>query len=167
MRNRNRGAFDDQGYGPEHSSRGRYRRELERDPHGYSEIPTTFGGPPRERERFERATPFLEYDDSGRTARDDAGRRGSGQPFSRGGSAGREWRNEESPRSDAAIGDEVVRRLTDHEALDASAIEVVVDEGEVTLKGEVADRRAKRLAEWVVEGCRGVRDVHNRLKLRS
>jgi hypothetical protein len=156
MRNRNRQPFEDRGHGPEHSSRGRYQREAERDPHGYSEIPTIFGAPRPDRDRFQGDTPYLEYDDSGRTGRDEAGRRG--EEF--------HWRDGPT-RSDAAIGTEVVGRLTDHEELDASEIEIVVEGAEVTLKGRVADRRAKRLAERIVDGCRGVRDVHNRLKLRT
>ncbi|HET7110644.1 MAG TPA: BON domain-containing protein, partial [Gemmatimonadales bacterium] len=37
---------------------------------------------------------------------------------------------------------------------------------EITLKGEVEDRRAKRRAEDCVEQLAGVRDVHNELHAR-
>jgi osmotically-inducible protein OsmY len=55
--------------------------------------------------------------------------------------------------------------LTDHDAVDATGIEVRVDSGEITLAGTVEDRRMKRLAEECVEGLRGVRDVHNELRI--
>ena len=50
--------------------------------------------------------------------------------------------------------------------LDATDIEITVKGGEVTLEGTVSDRRSKRVAEEIVEGVRGVRDVHNRLTIR-
>jgi hypothetical protein len=50
--------------------------------------------------------------------------------------------------------------------IDASDIEVTAKAGEVTLEGTVTDRRSKRIAEEVVEGVRGVHDVHNRLTIR-
>jgi hypothetical protein len=43
---------------------------------------------------------------------------------------------------------------------------VRVEHGEVTLVGEVEDRRAKRLAEDITEQVWGVEDVHNNLKAR-
>lgn len=68
-------------------------------------------------------------------------------------------------RADERIMEDVCEMMTRHPALDASDIEVQVADGEVTLEGTVADRRAKRLAEDVAEGATGVRDVHNRLRL--
>ena len=69
-------------------------------------------------------------------------------------------------RSDERIREEVCEALAHHGELDASDIEVTVEEAEVTLRGTVPDRRSKRLAEHVVEPCRGVEDVHNRLEVR-
>ena len=70
-------------------------------------------------------------------------------------------------RSDDRIRDEVCELLSEHEAIDASEIEVAVAEAEVTLSGNVDNRRTRRLAEDVAESVRGVRDVHNRLKATS
>jgi hypothetical protein len=69
-------------------------------------------------------------------------------------------------RSDERIREEICERLSEG-YLDASDIEVVVQDGEVTLTGSIADRRTKRLAEELADGVRGVKDIENRLKLRS
>lgn len=68
-------------------------------------------------------------------------------------------------RSDARIHEDVCERLAAHPYVDASEIEVAVEGGEVTLSGTAPDRRMKRLAEDLVEGVRGVRDVHNRVRV--
>ena len=46
----------------------------------------------------------------------------------------------------------VNERLTDHDAVDATDIEVRVENAEVTLSGVVASRREKRIAEDVAAG---------------
>jgi osmotically-inducible protein OsmY len=68
-------------------------------------------------------------------------------------------------RSDERIREEINDRLTEHDKLDASNIEVSVKSGEVTLTGSVDDRPAKRLAEDLAERAPGVRDVMNQLKV--
>jgi hypothetical protein len=69
-------------------------------------------------------------------------------------------------RSDESIRDEVCERLTRHGQIDATDIEVSVENGEVTLIGNVDSRHTKRLAEDTVEGVRGLQDVHNHLRVR-
>jgi hypothetical protein len=69
-------------------------------------------------------------------------------------------------RSDDRIHDEVCERLGHAEDLDVSEIEVEVREGEVSLRGKVADRAQKRHAEDLAAGVTGVVDVHNGLRLR-
>lgn len=66
-------------------------------------------------------------------------------------------------RSDTRIHDDVCELLARHEGVDASNIDVVVKDGEVTLTGTVADRFTKRLAEEALDDVLGVKDVHNRL----
>ena len=55
--------------------------------------------------------------------------------------------------------------LARHPEIDASDIEVKLDEGEVTLTGTVSDRSQKRLADQIAEQVHGVHDVHNQLRI--
>jgi len=68
-------------------------------------------------------------------------------------------------RSDDRIREDVSEELWRHPEIDASEIEIVVENGEVTLTGKVEDRQQKRMAEDIAERCSGVRDVHNQLKV--
>lgn len=68
-------------------------------------------------------------------------------------------------RSADRIKEDVCEHLTRHGRLDASDIEIEVENGEVTLTGTVDSRGAKRLAEDVTESVFGVRDVHNHLRI--
>ena len=56
-------------------------------------------------------------------------------------------------------------RLTADGQVDASEIEVSVQDGEVTLAGSVDERGMKRAAEDCVDAVAGVRQVHNRLRV--
>lgn len=67
-------------------------------------------------------------------------------------------------RADASIREEICETLTHHPELDARAVEITVENGEVTLEGTVHDRRQKRGIEDVAHHARGVRDVHNRIR---
>lgn len=68
-------------------------------------------------------------------------------------------------RSDEQIKDDICERLTQHGYIDASNVQVDVQNGEVTLNGEVNSRQEKRLAEDVTDSVSGVQDVNNRLRL--
>ncbi len=68
-------------------------------------------------------------------------------------------------RSSENIREDVCQRLADDPDLDASDIEVQVDDCEVTLRGSVESRRAKRMAEDIAADVAGVCDVHNRLEV--
>jgi hypothetical protein len=68
-------------------------------------------------------------------------------------------------RSDTRTYEEVCDALERHDEIDASDIEVTVENGEVMLSGTVSDRRTRRMAEDVAAACAGVRDVHNRLQV--
>lgn len=68
-------------------------------------------------------------------------------------------------RSDERIKEEVSDALQDDHSVDASEIEVKVESGEVTLTGTVSDRQQKRAAESCAERVRGVKDVHNQIRM--
>ena len=70
-------------------------------------------------------------------------------------------------RSDSRLQDEVCQRLTQHGRLDASNIDVKVNDSIVTLTGSVDSRQAKRTAEDVADAVPGVRDVQNRLTIQQ
>lgn len=69
-------------------------------------------------------------------------------------------------RSDARILEEVCEAIADQGHIDATDVEVKVEEGVVVLTGTVALRHQKRALEHLVESCRGVDDVRNELRLR-
>jgi osmotically-inducible protein OsmY len=68
-------------------------------------------------------------------------------------------------RSDDRIEEDVNDRLTWHGEIDATDIQVDVNDGIVTLKGEVNSRYEKRMAENVAENVSGVWDVNNNLRI--
>lgn len=69
-------------------------------------------------------------------------------------------------RSDERIREDLMDRLWLDGAVDASEIEVVVDDGEVTLSGTVPNRRMKRRAADLAEDVAGVHDVFNQMRVR-
>jgi Flp pilus assembly secretin CpaC len=56
--------------------------------------------------------------------------------------------------------------LTDYAYIDASDIEVTVNNGEVVLSGTVDSRYDKRLAESIAEDVTGVRNVENHIRVK-
>lgn len=83
-----------------------------------------------------------------------------GEPRGYRGRGPKNWRP-----SDERIRDTVNMLLTDHDGVDATEIDVTVENAEVTLHGSVGSRWEKRLAEDVAHSVRGVHDVHNRLRI--
>jgi osmotically-inducible protein OsmY len=69
-------------------------------------------------------------------------------------------------RPDDRIHEEICELLTHHPLIDATLVEIQVENGEVTINGEVLDRRMKHMTEDVIDGVSGVRDIHNKLKIR-
>ena len=70
-------------------------------------------------------------------------------------------------RSDERIREDVNDRLGDDYYIDASDIEVKVENSEVTLTGTVTSRTDKRRAEDIAESVSGVTNVENRLRVRQ
>jgi osmotically-inducible protein OsmY len=68
-------------------------------------------------------------------------------------------------RSDSRIEEDINDRLSDDGWVDASDIEVKVQDGEVTLTGTTPDRFSKRRAEDIAEAISGVKNVENRVRV--
>jgi hypothetical protein len=68
-------------------------------------------------------------------------------------------------RSDDRIREDIAERLTDDVMIDASEIDVAVQNREVTLTGSVRSRDEKRRAEDVAESVSGVAHVQNNLRV--
>jgi hypothetical protein len=69
-------------------------------------------------------------------------------------------------RADGRIREHVCDVLMEDSHVDASGIEVQVQNGEVTLNGSVDDRSTKRRAEELAGEIIGVKIVRNRLRVR-
>lgn len=69
-------------------------------------------------------------------------------------------------RSDDRIADDVCRRLTDADDVDASEIVIRVENGVLTMSGTVDDRYQRRAAEDAVCDIWGVQDVRNELRVQ-
>lgn len=70
-------------------------------------------------------------------------------------------------RDDEQIRELVNERLTDDHDVDATDIDVVVADAEVTLQGAVRSRMEKRIADDIAWSVAGVHDVHNRLRIED
>lgn len=69
-------------------------------------------------------------------------------------------------RSDERIHEDVCEQLAHAEHLDVSEVSVQVQDGEVTLEGTVPERRMKHEIEDIVDRCRGVEDIDNRIRVQ-
>ena len=104
---------------------------------------------------------------SGYYARDDH-RGGYGDDYARERPVGYRGRGPKNyRRSDERIAEEVCERLTDDHYVDATDIELHVENGIVTLTGRVRSRADKRRAEDVAASCAGVHDVMNALRVSA
>lgn len=70
-------------------------------------------------------------------------------------------------RSDESIKDDVCERLTQDPVIDATEIEVEVEDGEVILSGSVAGRIEKSRAADILVEIRGVKNIVNRLTVEG
>lgn len=70
-------------------------------------------------------------------------------------------------RSDEKIKEEASELLMNDHDLDASDIEIELQDRCLILKGEVISRRDKRLAEDLVENISGIDDVQNQLRIKK
>jgi hypothetical protein len=70
-------------------------------------------------------------------------------------------------RSDERILEELCERLTWHGDIDASAIQVSVHGGMVTLQGTTSSRHLRRMVEDLADSVAGVKDIQNELAISA
>lgn len=70
-------------------------------------------------------------------------------------------------RSDAQLYEDICEALLHRDDVDSSDVTVIVHEGEVTLDGSVPQRRMRYVIEDLAAGHPAVRDVDNRVKVRT
>lgn len=70
-------------------------------------------------------------------------------------------------RSDERLTEDLCERLTQDPDIDASELDVKVVQGTATLQGSVPQRWMKHRAEDLADGCSGVRNVDNRIKVQQ
>jgi hypothetical protein len=68
-------------------------------------------------------------------------------------------------RSDERIREDVSERLMSAYDIDSSEVTISVQDGKVTLEGTVPDRRMKHAIEDIADGCAGVQDIDNRVRV--
>lgn len=76
-------------------------------------------------------------------------------------------RPDEDTRPDQEIREDIQAYLAQREDIEGQNVEVQVSGGEVTVTGSVALPRAREVAEHVIRGVSGVKQVHNRLTVRQ
>jgi hypothetical protein len=69
-------------------------------------------------------------------------------------------------RSDARIHEEVCEAIAQQGFIDASDVEIHVDDGVVKLTGTVAHRQDKRVLEQMIERVHGIDEIHNEIRMR-
>lgn len=69
-------------------------------------------------------------------------------------------------RSDERIQEDISERLWDADDVDASDVSVEVHDGEVTLRGNVEQRRIRHRIEDIADDCAGVKDIHNEIRVQ-
>jgi len=68
-------------------------------------------------------------------------------------------------RSDERIHEDICERLSEDPFIDPSEVSVSVQSGKVLLEGSIEDRPQKYRVEDIVDACRGVKEVQNRLTI--
>ena len=68
-------------------------------------------------------------------------------------------------RSDDRIREDLYERVMHHDHLDASEVNITVQQGKVTLEGSVPERHMKHDIENIADGCPGVTDIDNHLRV--
>jgi osmotically-inducible protein OsmY len=73
----------------------------------------------------------------------------------------------QNPSSDDMIHDRVIRKLVNDPDLKTNALEVTVSDRVVTVTGVVANEKLRSRVEKVIKDVKGVKDVVNRVTVRT
>lgn len=73
----------------------------------------------------------------------------------------------QDPNSDGMIYDRVIRKLVNDPELKTNALDVTVRDQVVTVTGVVASEKLRRRVEKVIKDVKGVKDVVNRVTVRT
>ena len=73
----------------------------------------------------------------------------------------------QDPNSDGMIYDRVIRKLVNDPELKTNALDVTVRDRVVTVTGVVASEKLRRRVEKVIKDVKGVKDVVNRVTIRT
>jgi osmotically-inducible protein OsmY len=146
------------GPAPQHTRRGKDIQESHGGYSGQQYERGVYGYESRNDEEFDRRRPynpgyaFDRYDTSGQRH----------SQYEQGPYFGKGPKNYR--RSDQRIEEDINERLTQHPFIDATNIEVRVQNGNVQLSGTVDDRNAKRIAEDIVDSVSGVKEIENQIR---
>lgn len=161
-----------QGYGGQTGTQGYYRGEAPRGGPGYGSYGSTgeygFGS---ELPGGARQPIYYRQAGYGRAGYGESNFGHGGYPGMPGGSAGAPARGgrprvpRHYRRSDERICDELYGRLVQQDHIDAGDVSIDVRDGRVILEGSVPERRMKHAIEDLAEGCAGVQDIDNRIRV--
>lgn len=73
----------------------------------------------------------------------------------------------QDPNSDDMIYDRVIRKLVNDPDLKTNSLDVTVNERVVTVTGVVANEKLRRRVEKVIRDVKGVKEVVNRVTIRT
>jgi osmotically-inducible protein OsmY len=76
-------------------------------------------------------------------------------------------RDKDIVRSDEEIKQTIVKELTADKRIDPAKVEIEVNNGKVTLRGDVPDATAQSSANWIATAVPGVTDVINQFSVRE
>ena len=156
-----------------YQGQGGYAGDATRQPGEGNGRSSGYGNPDNDRYSDDggyRGTSFVSPADT-QQSHSGMGRRSySGTGYGESRSSGTDYRGvgpKNYTRSDERLTEDLCERLTQDPDIDASELDVKVVQGTATLQGSVPQRWMKHRAEDLADGCSGVRNVDNRIKVQQ
>jgi osmotically-inducible protein OsmY len=137
-----------------------YSRECSMGPNDYND--TSFSNSKRSMSRYERAR--FSGANQGNYGKQMGQFGGNWSAYSgpHAGKGPKGWKS-----SDDRIYEEVCQILEQRGDIDPSEVEIKVSNGEVTMEGTVSDRTSKRRLDEAIDQVSGIKDVHNRVRVKA